>query len=304
MKTIVSYPERGQGGSNKYRGNCSPLLIEDLLKFFKPKHFLEAFSGSGSGMYAARKLGYTDSVHLDLNPANSTHGSFDLLTMEIPCGADFIFAHPPYFDMVKYSGYMYGDKPLENDISHCSTYEEFIKKLDVINAKLYASLRNGGHYAILIGDIVKKGKTYSIQKDMTWMGDLYRHVIKAQHNCLSFQTKYSGKPFIETVHEHLLIFKKNQVWAVPLAVTKQFIKDLRESLVATWRDLVQAALESFGGKATLSQVYEALENTKKAKQNQNWQAKIRQTLQVYSEFTPIDRGYWGLTKYVKVLKSR
>ena len=34
LTSIVSYPERGIGGSNRYRGNCSPKLIEDLISFF------------------------------------------------------------------------------------------------------------------------------------------------------------------------------------------------------------------------------------------------------------------------------
>lgn len=36
LTSIVSYPERGAGGNNRYRGNCSPKLIEDLIGFFKP----------------------------------------------------------------------------------------------------------------------------------------------------------------------------------------------------------------------------------------------------------------------------
>ncbi len=36
LTSIVSYPERGEGGNNRYRGNCSPRLIEDLLGFFRP----------------------------------------------------------------------------------------------------------------------------------------------------------------------------------------------------------------------------------------------------------------------------
>ena len=27
LTSIVSYPERGTGGNNRYRGNCSPKLI-------------------------------------------------------------------------------------------------------------------------------------------------------------------------------------------------------------------------------------------------------------------------------------
>lgn len=34
LTTVVSYPERGEGGNNKYRGNCSPKLIEDLIAHF------------------------------------------------------------------------------------------------------------------------------------------------------------------------------------------------------------------------------------------------------------------------------
>ena len=33
LTSIVSYPERGTGGNNRYRGNCSPKLIED--RFFR-----------------------------------------------------------------------------------------------------------------------------------------------------------------------------------------------------------------------------------------------------------------------------
>lgn len=35
LTSIVSYPERGEGGNNRYRGNCSPKLIEDLIGFFR-----------------------------------------------------------------------------------------------------------------------------------------------------------------------------------------------------------------------------------------------------------------------------
>ena len=39
LTSIVSYPERGEGGDNRYRGNCSPKLIEDLIGVFKPKRY-------------------------------------------------------------------------------------------------------------------------------------------------------------------------------------------------------------------------------------------------------------------------
>lgn len=303
MKSIISYPNRGTGGSNSYRGNCSPKVVEDLLRHFQPKNFLEAFSGSGSGVYAASQLGYKDSIHLDLNPANCTHGSFNLLKDEIPGGTDFIFAHPPYHSIIQYSGNIWGNEALEDDLSRCPSYDDFIKKLDRVNAKLYSSLRNGGHLAILIGDVRKDREYFSIQKDMTWIGKMASHIIKAQHNCYTTDSKlYNGK-FIPIVHEHLLVFKKENVWAIPMQFTKKIVGDFRDTLVATWRDLVQAAMQHLGGKATLSQLYELLGTSKKAGNNSNWQAKIRQTLQMYEEFSSISRGLWGLTDELGIMTA-
>ncbi|WP_050182621.1 hypothetical protein [Domibacillus robiginosus] len=41
-------------------------------------------------------------------------------------------------------------------------------------------------------------------------------------------------------------------------------------------------------------LHKLLEGTDKAKKNQHWKAKIRQTLQLEKEFAPVDRGIWSL----------
>ena len=51
-----------------------------------------------------------------------------------------------------------------NDLSNNMSYEEFIKKLDIVNEKIYNCLINGGRHAILVGDVRKKGVYYSILK--------------------------------------------------------------------------------------------------------------------------------------------
>ena len=53
LTSIVSYPERGIGGNNRYRGNCSPKLIEDLISFFKPSEICDYMCGSGTTKAAA-----------------------------------------------------------------------------------------------------------------------------------------------------------------------------------------------------------------------------------------------------------
>lgn len=164
MQSVVSYPNRGIYGDSQYRGNCSGYIIKDLFQQFypnrKPKKFIEVFSGGGTGKDVANELDITNSIHLDLN------NGWDALVDEIPSGADFIFSHPPYWDIISYEKQR--KECCTNDLSNKMPYEEFIKKLNLVNEKIYYSLINGGRHATLIGDIRKKGKYYSILKDMMW----------------------------------------------------------------------------------------------------------------------------------------
>ena len=100
MKSIVSYPERGEGGRNTYRGNCSPKLILDLHDQFKFSSISDYMCGSGTTEDAACQLGIESHCY-DLNRG------FDLLTMDIPERNNFIFWHPPYADMITYAGVQY-----------------------------------------------------------------------------------------------------------------------------------------------------------------------------------------------------
>ena len=93
LTSIVSYPERGEGGNNRYRGNCSPRLIEDLLEFFQPAEICDYMCGSGTTKAAADKLGIGSHLY-DL------HSGFDIMNCEIPERPEFIFWHPPYWDIV------------------------------------------------------------------------------------------------------------------------------------------------------------------------------------------------------------
>ena len=101
-------------------------------------------------------MNINNSLHLDLN------NGWNALKDEIPSGADFIFSHPPYWDIIKYENQRNSYSP--DDLSNNMTYEEFIEKLNMINEKIYHSLVNGGRHAILVGDVRKNGKYYSIIK--------------------------------------------------------------------------------------------------------------------------------------------
>lgn len=203
MKSVISYPFRGKWGRADYRGNCSGFVIKDLLEMYKPRSFLEIFAGGGTGFEVAREMGYTDSVHLDLNPR---WGGWNALKDEVPICADLIFCHPPYYDMVIYSGQVWGEAH-EDDLSRARDYRDYIRKLNLVHSKLFESLPKGGRMTTLLGDCRKNGAYYSIIKDMEYFGSLESHIIKIQHNANSSRRRYQGS-FIPIVHEHLLIFRK------------------------------------------------------------------------------------------------
>ncbi|MCI8397692.1 MAG: hypothetical protein HFJ52_08880 [Clostridia bacterium] len=289
MQSIVSYKDRGNYGNSKYRGNCTGYIIKDLLNHFypttKPKKFTEIFSGGGTGKDVAKELNITNSLHLDLN------NGWDALIDEIPSGSDFIFSHPPYWDIISYETQR--NSYSKNDLSNQMPYEEFIHKLNIINEKIYHSLLYGGRHALLVGDVKKQGKYYSIIKDMTWFGDLESHIIKIQHNCMSDNKVYINQSFIPIKHEHLLVFKKNKIWLLNEKLTNTIQVNIMEVTNITWRDLIQATLEYLKNRATVDDIYNILVKSKKAQNNNHIREKIRQTLNNNSNFTKID-NIWSL----------
>jgi hypothetical protein len=277
--SIISYPERGIYGDSNYRGNCSGYVIRDLIQHFyganKPRKFVEVFSGGGTGADVAKALHLENSIHLDLS------NGWNALQDDMPSGSDFVFSHPPYWDIIRYEWQR--KEAHQDDLSNVMPYDEFISLLDSVNEKIYYSLVNGGRHATLIGDIRKKGQYYSMMKDMTFFGDLEAHMIKEQHHTVSSRKNYGGS-FIPIEHEHLLVFKKTKIWHMAIKYTKDFQRSIMQQEAITWRDLVQAALEANQGRATLDTLCEQLQHCKKAKKNQHVRAKLRQVLNEHINF--------------------
>ncbi len=300
LTSIVSYPERGEGGNNRYRGNCSPKLIEDLIGFFKPQEIYDYMCGSGTTRDAAAKCGITSHIY-DL------HSGFDLLNSEIPERPQFIFWHPPYWDIIKYSDIMYkaadverkyGYDPRKSDLSRIQDWDKFVEVMNYTMMKQFTALEKGGRMAVLMGDIKKRGRLYSMLSEITKPGTTENILIKAQYNCFSDKTEYSGS-FIPILHEYVLIVRKDNPLLIPILTAKKMELDIRDMRGATWRDVVAAVLENEGRSVPLSVLYEKIEPYKKARQNQWWKEKVRQTLQLYPEhFESTQRGMWQLKRAV------
>lgn len=292
MKSIVSYPERGNGGKASYRGNCSPKLIEDLISFYHPHYLLDPMCGSGTSNDVCERMGIKCDA-LDLNPE---WGGWDAMTDEIPGVYDMVFFHPPYANIIQYSGKQWGNLPDMRDLSTIplSQYDKFLDKLNHVTLRLYQSLRIGGKLAILIGDVKKNGQLYSIQKDMAWIGTPEQMIIKTQHNCWSDKNDYGNAKFIPIVHEYCIVLKKDHAYIVPAIVVSFKKYDWRKSNKLSWRQAVRYALENLGGKASLKDLYNELSQFVKTKNHKTPDAKIRETIQHYPEFKSECRGVWEL----------
>ena len=298
LTSIVSYPERGEGGNNRYRGNCSPKLGEDLIGFFRPAELCDSLGGSGTTKAAADKCGIGSHLY-DL------HSGFDVMNCEIPERPEFIFWHPPYWDIVTYSDVMYsaadvqnqyGYDPKQFDLSRIPDWESFVKAMNYAMIKQFSALEKGGRMAVLMGDIKKKGQLYSMLAEIMKPGTIENIIIKAQHNCFSDKIQYSGS-FIPILHEYVMIVRKDDAILYPILFSEKKQVDVRDMPGATWRDVVAAVLEQCDEAVPLTYLYEQIESHERAKTHKWWKEKIRQTLQYNPEhFLHAGRGLWSLKK--------
>ncbi|MFQ8761550.1 MAG: hypothetical protein ACLSAF_20935 [Intestinimonas sp.] len=191
--------------------------------------------------------------------------------------ADLIFLHPPYHNLIPYSGNMWGT-PHKDDLSRCSSYPEFVEKLNYIVQKLFMALRRDGRLAILVGDIRTKGSFYSMQHDLMRVGQMEAFIVKGQYNCVSDTRSYK-KPFIPVVTEYLLLFHKQDALFFPFAVRRETTVDLRKEDIPglTWHHLIRLTMEELSGRAKLSDLGDRLAAHPKAKKNPHFRDRIRAT---------------------------
>ena len=223
--------------------------------------------GSGTTKDAADKCGIASHLY-DL------HSGFDIMNSEVAERPEFIFWHPPYWDIVVYSDVMYksadvqsryGYDPRKLDLSRIPEWSRFVKAMNYAMMKQFSALERGGRIAVLMGDIKKKGKLYSMLSEIVKPGTLENIIIKAQHNCFSDNLHCSGS-FIPILHEYVMIVRKDNPLVIPILATKRIEADVRDMPGATWKDVVAGVMEE-KGKISLSHLYAQIEPYKKAKQN-------------------------------------
>ena len=173
-------------------------------------------------------------------------------------------------------------------------WDQFVKAMNKCLMKFYAAMDTGSRMCILMGDIKRNGKCYSMLRDICQPGVLENIVIKMQHNCVSDARTYSNQNFIPIVHEYIMILKKLSAFMMDYMLPQKHELDIRDSANAIWRDVVLAALRNIGGEGSTQDLYDQIRGHKKCENNPNWEAKVRQTLQIYDIFVSTERSRWAI----------
>jgi hypothetical protein len=203
--SVVSYPNRGPWGNSKYRGNCTGHLVKDLILRFKCQSVFDPAEGSGTVPDVVSGINKFMRKNIEYEGRDLKNG-WDILTDKLPDKEyDFIFYHPPYHDIIKYS-----DDP--RDLSNCKSIEEFEHKLNRSVERLVKILKPSGILSILIGDKRKMGNYHALFRTLLMnerIGQLKAVIIKIQHNCNSNYRTYYSNPFLIPIkHEYCMIFQK------------------------------------------------------------------------------------------------
>lgn len=304
--TVLSFPNRGPWGSSSYRGNCSGYIPAYFAWKFNAKSVSEVFAGSGTTSDVCRDLGIPY-IGIDLNPkpVRSNIVSMDILNdeIELPDGfyeSDMCFLHPPYpgINNIHYSTGMWkgNQAQIARDIQEMP-WEQGMNAVNHAIMRAYNALKPGAYEVVLVGEIRSKGQYRSMMADLIRPTQLHQTFIKLQHNCVSDRSgnTYSNSDRALTGHEMIAVFKKPDAgYQVAFILPKTYEMDIRDSVQATWKDILSAVMRKLGKESTLEEIYAEVEGNKKAKSNPNWKAKVRQTLQL-GGFRSSGRGIWAMS---------
>lgn len=189
--SLLAFEERGPWGLSSWRGNCTGHVYKALFEQYRPAVFVDPMVGSGTSIEVARDLGI-EAYGFDLH--NGFNVLRDSILQRVGKEADLVFSHPPYHDMIVYSGLVWGNQGHPDDLSRCASEEEFLEKLSCALLNQREATRSGGIYGLLIGDLRRAGKYSSFQAECIARmprDELASVMIKAQFNCASGSRSYA-----------------------------------------------------------------------------------------------------------------
>lgn len=288
--SVCSYPNRGHYGKSSYRGNCTGHIIRDFIEsYLSDKNGLVADPsiGGGTSTDVAKELGVRFKGTDLRDGFNILVDDFSSFLQE---PADLIWWHPPYANMIAYSGNQWGDSPNKWDMSNMSL-SDFAESLNLALMNIHDACKQGGHYGVLMGNLRSKGNYYNLSSlvERVAPGRLVDEIIKIQHNCTS-DTRTYAKPIVRIAHEKLLVFKRANDGSI--FYLGAVLKRTSNLVSATWKTVVRRILQ--GKTMSLDAIYKEVDPIASQRANQHWQAKVRQVLQDSRYFDRVETGVYKL----------
>ncbi|MFZ2874268.1 MAG: hypothetical protein WAZ94_07270 [Phycisphaerales bacterium] len=208
LTSLVSYPDRcSLWGDARYRGNCDGRLFNELVLRYGARSVADPMMGSGTTRDVIAGLNRFLPEPIEYWGGDLRHG-YDLATTDLPGRYDFVWIHPPYWNIIRYS-----DDPA--DLSTIETYPDFRAVLARCLRRCAAALVPGGRLAVLVGDVRRRGQYTPIVRDVLRLepdlGELRSVIIKAQHNCRSDSVGYAAMEDVPIRHEYCVVFKRSKL---------------------------------------------------------------------------------------------
>lgn len=239
---LISERKKTGKHTNIYHGNFVPQIPYQLISRYTKERdlVLELFSGSGTTLFECESLN-REYIGFDINQqiidyvnskmqqpkikyAINNCDVTDTATFNINIesnlnyfkrlNVDFIIAHPPYLDIVKFT-------EQENDLSHISNVDVFLEKIIISFKNALKYLPKGKYFAIVIGDIYKNSEViplgfylmYSIKKHfkVKLKGIVVKN-IEGNRGKLGQQNIWKYRALMSDYflfkHEYIFVFKK------------------------------------------------------------------------------------------------
>lgn len=139
-------------GDSSFYGNAPTQIVEQcILRLTESKEIiLDPMAGSGTTIDVCKVLD-RKFIAYDLNPIRADIIKNDSRELPLPNeSVDFVFFHPPYWNMVKYSN-------LNEDLSKQSL-NKFFESIESVLNESKRVLRQNKYLAILVGDVIENGK--------------------------------------------------------------------------------------------------------------------------------------------------
>lgn len=237
---VMDKRDKSGAHSAGYWGNFIPQIPNQLLRRYtkKGEWILDAFAGSGTSLIECKRLGRnglgielnTETVKLAKRNITKEKNNSNVKTKivrgdstkinlknelqkEGTKSVQFVLLHPPYWDIIKFSG-------KQNDLSNAKSTKEFLKMFGQVVDNCTSVLDNGRYLAVVIGDKYSEGEWiplgfYTMQEVMKSGFKLKSTIVKNfettkgkrnQKELWRYRALAGG--FYIFKHEYIFLFKK------------------------------------------------------------------------------------------------